>query len=692
MKRVRSVRQRDATDCGAACLAAVCAYHGLNIPVAAVRMYAGTGRSGTTFLGLQAAATQLGMEARGVRTDYERLSTITVPAIVHMCGDGFTGHFCVLEKITRRGPVIMDPATGRRECIARDRFINQWSGALMILSPGESFTTVPRKPVLTGLLKLAWYCRDGLLTSIGAAVGVSCMGLALPVMLRRIVDDVLPGRDHSLLGFITTCVAAVILTQVMLAFVKDLLAVRCVRATDRRLVHEYYRHLFALPQRFFDTMQAGEIVSRTNDAVRIGAFIGETITGCVLNFLVLLCSVLLTAAYHGKLVGVIILVLPVYALIYYISDRFNAKWERKVAAAAASLDANLTESVMLAGTVRKLGMEEAVIARGSARLDVLLKTAYTNASGQIGFQQLTDLTGKTLVIGALWLGTTLVLDQGLSQGQLLSFYALLGYFTGAAIQLLGSGRQVREAMVAYTRLFEIMQLHPEPGGKAEPGASLESDIVFRDVSFAHEPGTPVLDSLNIRIPKGMVTGITGDSGTGKSTLAALIQRIYLPSSGSITLNGIDIATAPARAIRNLITAVPQQPQLFSGSILENITAFDPQPDIGRVMDVSEHAGVTDFLPGMPLGVATLINEHGSNLSGGQRQKICIARALYSFAPVIILDEPTSSLDDRSKQQFMRTIESCRSEERTIILITHDTALLDICDQVISLARRDTSLA
>lgn len=333
-------------------------------------------------------------------------------------------------------------------------------------------------------------------------------------------------------------------------------------------------------------------------------------------------------------------------------------------------------------TIKKLGLEKLRAAGLKGKYDKLLYIGRQSMIGHIYIHSIADFSTRIFTIVILWSGCLLVFKQSLTPGELLAFFALISYFTVPVISVIDANRNIREMGVACDRLYEITELEEEKTtGRTLPG-SLKS-ILFRDVSFSYSPGDPVLKNINIEIRANQITGITGESGSGKSTLLMLLLKLYEPDAGTIWIDEHEIANIDTIYLRKMIGCVPQESQLFNGTIRENIL-LDGIEIEDKLKEVLERTGIREFCQHLPLGLDTLVTEQGGNLSGGQRQKISLARVLYRQPGVLVLDEPTASLDKISENLLMQTIEWYKNQGNMVIIISHSDIALKICDNIVTL--------
>ena len=680
------VKQRDITDCGAACLASVAAHYKLKLPVARIRQFAGTDKKGTNVLGLIEAAAKMGFLAKGVRGDWDSLFKIPKPAIAHVIVKEVLHHYVVLIKTTDKYIEIMDPGDGALHKMAHDEFKKQWTGVLVLIAPGEMFTIKNEKvSTQTRFWNLIKPSRSILLQSLAGALVFSVLGLAMSVYVGKLVDNVLPGGNLSLLNLLGVAMVIIIVLRLLLNFFQTIFVLKTGQKIDATLILGYYQHLLKLPQTFFDNMRTGEIISRIGDAVKIRVFVNEVSISFVLNIFILIVSFTLMFTFFWKLAMIMLLVVPLYSLIYYISDRLNRKVQRKVMEKAADLETQLVESLNSAGTIKRFGLEDFSNLKTETRFVSLLESIYKSGLNNIFSSGSTSLVSQLITILVLWVGAGYAIGSQITPGELLSFYSVVGYFTGPVTSLIGFNRTLQDARIASDRLFEIFDLEIEDeANKIEFRPEMVADIFFENVKFRYGTRVDVFDSLNLTIKKGDITAIVGESGSGKTTLISLLQNLYPFQEGHIRIGRYDLRHLTNQSLRRIVSVVPQRIDLFSGNVVDNIAVGDYNPDMNRVIEVCDKLGMTKFIEQLPHGFNTYLGENGATLSGGQQQRIAIARALYRNPEILILDEATSSLDSLAETFVQNTLRLLREESKTVIVIAHRLSTINMAQRVIVL--------
>lgn len=566
----------------------------------------------------------------------------------------------------------MDPATGDISKKPIDEFVKEWTGILILLVPNESFTS--------GIHKISMYKRFAFLLkphkkivvqSIFGALTYTILGLATSIYVQKIIDYVIPDGNKNLINLLSVAMIILLFFSLFINYMKSVFMMRTGLQIDARLILGYYKHLLRLPQSFFDNMRSGEVISRINDAVKIRSFINETLVTLAVNIFTVLFAFGLMFTYYWKLAVVILIIIPLYMIVYFIYNKVNKTVQRRVMEDAAELQAQLVESINTAGTIKKFNLEEYEDVKTENRFIQFIKTGYRSAINGLVAGTSSDFIAKLFTIILLWVGTYFVIDNTITSGELMSFYALTGYFIGPVSSLVGINKLFQDAKIAADRLFEILDLDVESvENKIRLNQKQTGDIVFENVSFRYGTRADVLKDFNIKFEQGKISAIVGESGSGKTTIASLMQNLYSLQEGRISLNDIDIKHIDNNCLRSMVCVVPQKIDLFEGSVMDNIALDDYSPDNEKIISICKDVGILDFVERLPNGFDTNIGENGMQLSGGQRQRLAIARALYRDPSILILDEATSALDSESELHIKNIVNKLKKDGKTIILIAH----------------------
>lgn len=680
------VKQRDITDCGAACLASVAAHYKLDLPVARIRQLAGTDKKGTTVLGIVEAAQKLGFEAKGVKGPFESLFKIPIPAIAHILVGTILQHYVVIYKVNKKFIEVMDPIDGQLQRKSHEEFKSEWTGMLVLLLPAEEFQAGNEKvSVQSRFWNLIKPHKNILIQALFGAIVYTILGLSTSVFVQKLVDFVLVDGNRNLLNMMGIAMLLILLVQLFIGTAKTIFTLKTGQMIDAQLILGYYKHLLKLPQQFFDTMRVGEIISRINDAVKIRTFLNDVSINFLVNLFIVFFSFVMMFTYYWKLALIMLSVIPVYLVVYVLTNKLNKKAQRKLMEDSAELESQLVESLNAIGTIKRFGLENHANEKTESRFVKLLQTGYSSNLNSVFSGTSAELISRLLTIVLLWIGAGFVLDNMLTPGELLSFYTLIGYFTGPISALIGMNKTLQDAIIASDRLFEIMDLERENDeNQIELSSEQIGDIRFEQVSFRYGTRINVFEDLNLSIPKGKFTAIVGESGSGKSTLMAILQNIYPIQKGNISIGKYDLKYIRTASLRQIIAVVPQKIDLFAGNVVDNIAIGDHEPDMQRILDIAEQLGILDFIETLSRGFQTYLGENGTTLSGGQRQRIAIARALYRQPEILILDEATSSLDSASEQYVQKAINLLKTCNKTVIVIAHRLSTLNHADKIIVL--------
>lgn len=333
------IKQHDITDCGAACLASVAANYNFRLPIAKIRQYASTDKKGTNVLGMIEAAHKMGFDAKGVKGVFESLFKIPTPTIAHVVIKEVLHHFVVIYNVTSKHIEVMDPADGRMHKIDHETFKKQWTGVLILLAPNQGFKTGNEK---ISVRKRLWYLisphRSIMAQALFGACIYTLLGLSTSIYVQKIVDHVLVEGNKNLLNLLSVIMIVLLLAQVFLGTIKTIFILKTGQKIDAQLILGYYKHLLKLPQHFFDTMRVGEIISRVNDAVKIRTFINDAAINLAVNIFIVIFSFALMFTYYWKLALIMLLIIPVYGLIYFITNKLNKRTQRKLMENAAELE------------------------------------------------------------------------------------------------------------------------------------------------------------------------------------------------------------------------------------------------------------------------------------------------------------------------------------------------------------------
>ena len=502
----------------------------------------------------------------------------------------------------------------------------------------------------------------------------------------KITDYVLVDENLNLLNLMSIIMILLLILRTFIGSMKSIIALKTGQRIDAALILGYYKHLLHLPQHFFDTMRVGEIISRVNDAVKIRNFINNVSIDLTVNIMILVFSVFLMFVYSWELALITLTSAPLFLLIFWGFNCLNRKYQRKIMESSADLESQLVESLNSIATIKRFGVENFANLKTENRFVVLLKNTFCSIYGSILANNGVQFVSSGITIVVLWVGSSLVIGKTITPGTLMLFYTLVGYVVSPISSLITSNQTIQDALIAADRLFQIMDLEVEEESilsfDLEP--DMIRDIVFENVYFRYGSRKQVFEKLNLRIEAGKTTAIVGESGSGKTTLVSLLQHIYSVQEGEIHIGSYMVQRLTNKSLRRYIGSVPQQIELFAGTIIENIALGDFNPDMKKITNIIDQLGLKDFVDSLPNGYNTPIGEHGASLSGGERQRIAIARILYKDPMILIFDEATSSLDSISERYVKKALDSLAKQGKTIIVIAHRLSTIKTANNIIVL--------
>jgi ABC-type bacteriocin transporter len=683
------VKQHDMMDCGAACISSIGNFYKIFVPITKIRQWSETDKNGSNVMGLIDALDKMGLHAKGVKAGIEAIDKIPLPSIAHMVYENHLQHFVVIYQVKKKSITIMDPSLGHLTQLSLKEFETNWSSVLLLIAKKNNFSPENlKKSNINRFYELIKPHKSILFQSIFGALLYTILGLSIPIYIQKITDHVLINGNQNLLNLMSTLMILLISIQALIGVKKTLIVMKTGQLIDAQLILGYYTHLMNLPQRFFDTMRIGEIISRINDAIKIRNFINETALEILVNSLVILFTITLMFTYYWKLALIISLIIPIYSSIYLIMNYLNKRNERKIMEVSAKLETQLVESINHAKTIKEFGIQDFSNAQIEHRFIKLLFTGFKSGLNSLFATGTSQYLSSILTIIILWFGSSYVIDGVLSPGELFSFYALIGFFTGPIAMLIGANKSIQNALIASDRLFEIMDLETESTNevKLTLQKSDMGDIQFRHVTFSYGNKTKLFSDFNLTIYKNQVTALVGESGCGKTTLFSLFQQLYPLKEGSIFIGHYNMNDINIKDFRSMVGVISQDLQLFSGNIIENIALGDPNPDLKRILDICVKLEISGFIESLPNSYHSEIGENGTLLSGGQKQRIAFARAVYKQPEILLLDEATSSLDSNSELPIKKFIETYKKQFKTIIIIAHRLSSIKSVDRIIYLKK------
>ncbi|MSN96394.1 type I secretion system permease/ATPase [Campylobacter sp. FMV-PI01] len=508
-------------------------------------------------------------------------------------------------------------------------------------------------------------------------------GLITPLFTQVVLDKVLTHHSLSTLNVIAVAFLAVIIFELLLSLSRNYIFAHTTTKIDARLGSELFSHLALLPMTYFENRRVGNIVARVRELDSIREFIANKSITVLLDILFSFVFVIMMLLYSIKLTFISILFVTSIALIYFfITPVLRKRLEEKFQMGAAS-NSYLVEAVTGMQTVKSLAIEGSMQREWEKYLSRYVKSSFNLSNlGNVASGFATSLQ-KIMTLSILYFGVGEVIRGNLSVGQLIAFQMFAGQFSGPVMRLVSLWNEFQSALLSVDRLGDILNTPTEQiTNKPIAINNIYGDIRFENVSFKYTPSSNlVLKNINLHIEPNKSIGIVGRSGSGKSTITKLIERLYLQSEGAIYIDSIDIRHLNPYLLRQNIGVVLQESYLFSGSIKDNISFASTGARMEDILRVSMIAGAHEFIAALEKGYDTEVGERGSSLSGGQKQRIAIARALINNPRILIFDEATSALDYESESIITRNLSQIK-QNKTFIIIAHRLSTVRDCDEII----------
>jgi ATP-binding cassette, subfamily C, bacterial len=681
------VLQHGEEDCGAACLATIAKHHGRTFSINHVREVVATGQLGTTMLGLKQGAEALSFHARGVKALLEIIdkNQVPLPAIIHWKGY----HFVVLYGKRGRKYVIADPAVGIRY-LSRDELKIGWTNSLMLLLEPDTvrFFAQPDDEI-TGFgrfFKPVWTSRNILAEAFLINIVLGLLALTSPFLIQILTDDILVRGDTNLLTGVVIAVVVMNFVSSSLKLVQSTLISHFAQRLELGLVLEFCRQILRLPLSYYEARRSGEIISRLRDIQEINQLVSQVVVGLPSQLFISVVSFGFMLFYSWKLTIAAVCTAALMTLSTIIFLPTLKQKTRSLLVLEAENQGVLVETFKGALTLKTTTSAPQFWEELQSRFGRLANVAFRTIQIGIINNTFSGLVSSIGSVALLWLGSRLVISRELSIGQLLAFNSMNSNFTGFMITIIGFVDEFMRVRTATQRLTEVIDSTPENQGDSKksfaqiPG---DADIICMNLNFHHPGRVDLLEDFSLKLPGGQVIAIIGKSGCGKSTLAKLIAGLYSPQSGNIRIGIYNEQDLSLNNLRQQVVLVPQEPHFWSRSIIENFRLGSPHVTFESIVKACQIAEADDFISKLPEKYQTVLGEFGANISGGQRQRLAIARAIVTNPPILILDESTAGLDPVSEKQVLEKLLSYR-QNKTTILISHRPRVINCADWIVLL--------
>ena len=664
------VHQHDRTDCGVACLLSLIRYYGGESSILHLREISGTSNTGTTLLGLYQAASQMGFTAQGAEANgIPDLIEHGKPCILAVVVEKVLSHFIVCYGYEEGNFIISDPAKGVL-LMPADELEAIWTKKCLLVDPNEFFEKKDninrrKKNWLYGLI----HDDFGILgATVATGLVIAVLGMVMAVFSQKLVDEVLPSHNITKLIAGIALVLILLLARVLIDALRSKLLITQSREFNNRVIRFFFDKLLHLPKAFFDTRKIGDMVARLGDTRRIQSVIGYIAGETIINALIIVVSLAFLFYYSWKVAIVSLICLPVFYWIVSKNNKTIISRQRDVMGSYAMSESGFINTIGGMSDIKSFSQQPSFL-----NLNVALYASYQGKAFDLGQTKirisiLAGISSTIIQIGVIALCSAFVFRTAMTVGELVAIIGITGTMFPAVASLALVMIPINEARVAFERMYEIVDADEEPnesGGSPLYAECLET----QNLSFRFIGRKRIFEDISLKLSKGTITCIVGESGCGKSTFCSVLERFYKPEGGAILLNGKPASGIPLNQWRSIVSIVPQEIFIYNGTVLENICFGAIPEDISQVMAFCVKYGFDKFIEELPSGLATLVGEEGINLSGGQKQLIAFARALYKPCQILILDEMTSAMDRRTEKHICALLQELR-KDHIIIFVTH----------------------
>ena len=629
-------------------------------------------------------ARSLGLKARTYRTQWSRLSDTPLPAIAMLRDGGFM----VIAKASADKVLVQSPQAQRPVLMDRDELCAIWDGGLILMVRRAGLSDLGRHFDITWFIGAIGKYRRLLGEVLAASFFLQLFALVSPLFFQVVIDKVLVHRSLSTLDVLVIGLVVVSLFDTVLGILRNYLFAHTTNRIDVELGARLFHHLLALPMAWFQARRVGDSVARVRELENIRNFITSSSLTLLIDLVFTSVFLAVMFAYSAQMSFIVLASFPFYIAISAVATplfrrRLDEKFRR-----GAENQAFLVESVSGIETLKAMAVEPQMQRRWEEQLAGYVSASFGVTSLGNTASQLVQLVSKVVTAAVLYVGARLVIGDALTVGELVAFNIFAGRVSAPVLRLAQVWQDFHQARLSIARLGDILNSAAEPAYSAARAGlpPIRGNIRFEHVSFRYRPDGPeILHDVSFDIPAGQTVGIVGSSGSGKSTFAKLVQRLYVPQGGRVLVDGMDLMTTDPAGLRRQIGIVLQDNMLFNRSVRDNIALADPSLPMDRIIDAAKLAGAHDFILELPEGYDTVVGERGSTLSGGQRQRIAIARALVGNPRILIFDEATSALDYESERIIHDNMKEI-AKGRTVLIIAHRLSTVRGADRIFTLER------
>ncbi|MBE6034687.1 MAG: peptidase domain-containing ABC transporter [Clostridiales bacterium] len=699
----KGIKQHDIRDCGAACLATICMHYKLKIPLVHIREKMRVDKGGASLYSIVQTAKYFNFNAEAFHATWEEFffcfmnSEIKLPAIAHIITNSSMHHFIVIKKIKRNKIIVFDPAEGEINYTFNE-FNDMWTGYIITLEKTKEFKKENRnKETYKKYFSLLKKYKSILFNVIIISLFLSAISMISAFIYQKLIDQYLTiGQNvnsgfwdnlnlFSNINYIFIFMIILYLIQFTIFILRGYLLSLFSRKFSEKMTSDFLEHLLALPMYYFKDRETGEILSRFNNIGQIRDILSSGTLTLILDSIMVIAGGIILASINIYLFFMVLALSITYGIIILLFRNTISDTNRTIMENDAQLTSLLKESIEGIETIKTLNGESKFYDRLHNLSTIFIKSIYKgNLIGvsQTGILMVVEGIG---VIVILWLGSLMVVKNILSLGSLLAFLNLVHFFLAPVQRLISLQLEIQQAIIAIERLNDILEIKKEskPGITNNIKSLKKQKIIINNLTFRYGYRDSILKNLSFNIESNDKIAIVGPNGSGKSTLLHLLSGFYPINDGELMFGDTNIREIPLNILRKDISYVSQNTILFSGTVKDNLTLgidtiLDEELDL-----IIKGCKLNELFEQLYLGINTMISENGKELSGGQKQKIAIARALLTKPSILVLDESTSNLDGQTEKAIINFINN-EYRDITCFYATHNINIIKNCSKVIFL--------
>ncbi len=688
------IKQHDQSDCGVACLLSVLQYHDGQNSLENLRELSGTTKQGTTVLGLYQAANQLGFKADAYEAELKDLRESEHLSILHVIIDNRLQHYVLYYGFERGKYIIGDPARGIVE-YTEEELKKIWkSKALLYLEPTDKI--VQQKTIKKD--KWNWFkylLKEDVnfLTIIFIlSLLISVLGMVMAIFSQKLIDDILPSKDGEKLIVSLVLVAILLFARGFIGYIAGFFGIQQGRNFNNRLIGRFFENLLFLPKSFFDNRRIGELVERMNDTSKIQTTIAKIVGELLKNFLLFLIGEIVLFIYSPAIGALSLISLPLFGFISWKYHKRIVNSQHELMAANAHKSSNYVNSMNGISSIKSNHKEKEFSNLNKLIYGLFQDKAFNLGKLGISLQMAAEFASVFVTVGLIAFGTWMVFADLLTAGELIAILGISSSVFPAIVSLAFANISLQGAKVAFDRMYEFSAIKPEfenEKGKIPNQNIRKLDV--RKLSFRFPGRKQLLKDISLNAQKGEIISLLGESGCGKTTFLNILQQFYPPESGNILVDGIKLNKISIPQWRNKLAMVSQEVDLFNGTLIENICLGATQEQMQECVKFCEEMGFQRYFMEFPQDYGTLLGEEGINISGGQKQLVGLARALWKKPQVLLLDEPSSAMD-RNTENFVLELLGKLKDEMIVILVTHRIKIARYSDRIYILENGETCLS